>query len=206
MCRKITKNFKNFKNNLPILAIFAYIGVFLYLCTMKRIEYIAPIDYMRGNISGRQSLEYNGAGAYETPIGSKQSADVYAPRIVTMFHADKRTRMKYYSIRTRTSVHMTSALKTSMATMGGAGALYASLLRNKSAQIYSDIVGRWHSDGHGTTLREYFMRTAMDALTAKNANIDFGESVLVVNPWISTSAQNVPISQSVVDKFASILG
>ena len=49
---------------------------------MKRIEFIAPVESMRGNLSGNQSLEYalNNNPAYDAPDGV-QYARNYQPRL-----------------------------------------------------------------------------------------------------------------------------
>lgn len=41
---------------------------------MKRIEFIAPVEAMRGNLSGKQDLLYveNDNKAYEGPVGQTQ--------------------------------------------------------------------------------------------------------------------------------------
>lgn len=172
---------------------------------MKRIIYSAPVESMSGNLSGRQNLTYGGQGveAYDIQTGSRVSADVYQPRIVAA--CGGRWRRNYFSVRTRSTVNMTASARLSMALMGGSGALYAALLSDKTAQIYNDCIAVWTSSGKTETFRAFMIRAIRPALSAKNASITIGDGVVLVNPWVSSATPNVPVSQAVLDKFASVL-
>lgn len=170
---------------------------------MKRIAYIAPVDYIRGNISGRQSLTYSGASAYSIPAGESVAADTYAPRLVAQVYGRFSPRMlRVFQVRTRTTVNMTARHKLNIAIMGGAGAIYASLVNHSDAQIYADIVAAKNAANiKGLTLRQFVMPLVMQGLRSKSAQIGIATGVYIVNPWISEENPNVPVSASILDKF-----
>lgn len=168
----------------------------------KLIEYMAPVDWLVGNLSGNQSKSYgegNTAG-YDVPDGEKESAVGYMPRLVAK--RIWRTKRKYFQIRTKTSVNMTSGTRTTMAVMGGAGAMFASLIRNKSAQIYIDCK---NACPYGETLRSFVFPKLRAGLTAKESSITITDGINIVNPWTSSETPNVQVSQAVLDKFSSVL-
>lgn len=191
----------------PLFAKFAYPQLNLYLCSVKRIAYIAPIDYIRGSLSGPQELKYNGGNAYDLTAGQRVAADTYIPRLVAkLYHAHTAGEFRAFQIRTRNTVNMTASNKLSLAVMGGAGAIYAALLTNKSAQIYSECISAWHAANvTGLEFRGYMMPKIMQGLRNKVANIVITEGVEIVNPWISSSSPNVPVSSAILDKFSSQL-
>ena len=100
---------------------------------------------------------------------------------------------------------MSSTHKHSLALLGGAGALYGALLRQKSAPIYNACVNAWKTNGVGTTLRGYIVPLLIDGLSAKDADIAIADGVTIVNPWISSASPNVPVSSAILDKFNSEL-
>lgn len=179
----------------------------LYLCSVKRIAYIAPIDYIRGSISGTQEIKYNGGDAYSIAVGQRVTADTYIPRLIAkLYHANTAGEFRAFQVRTRSSVNMTASSKLSLAVMGGAGAIYAALLNNKSAQIYADCISAWHAANiRGLEFRGYIMPKIMQGLRNKVAGIVVVEGVEIVNPWISSSTPNVPVSSAILDKFSSLL-
>lgn len=190
-----------------LFAKFAYSRLILYLCGMKRIAYIAPIDYIRGSISGRQSLNYNGGSAYSIPAGQSVTADTYTPRLVAQVYRMYSPRMlRVFQVRTRTTVNMTARHKLNIAVLGGAGAIYASLVNHSDAQIYADIVAAKDAANiKGLTLRQFVMPLVMQGLRIKSARIDIATGIYIVNPWISEESPNVPVSASILDKFRLVL-
>lgn len=86
--------------------------------------------------------------------------------------------------------------------MGGVGALYAALVRDKSAQIYKDCV---RVKPAGKTLRAFLSPILRAGLDAKDAAIVVASGVSIVNPWISSDTPNVPVTAAVLDKFSSEL-
>lgn len=170
---------------------------------MKRIEYICPIDCIHGNISGRQDIEYNGADAYSIPDGSKVSSNNYQARLIA---AGRNTfggyKLRYFSVRTRTTVNMTNRMRLNMALMGGSGALFASLISDKTSAIYAQCVAACPAK---MPLRMFIVPLLRSGLAAKNANIVIANNVSIVNPWVSSDTPNVPVTSAILDKFNSEL-
>lgn len=166
----------------------------------KHIEFNMPVDWMTGNLSGHQSLEYGGGGAaYAQPDGERTSAYNYQPRIIAKrLHRGKRNARSYYQVRTRSTVNMTNGMRLTMAIMGGAGALFASLLRHKDAAIYTQCVSAKPKE---KTLRQFMLPLLMSGLSDKVASIAIADGVSVVNPWVSSDTPNIQVSTSVLDKF-----
>lgn len=178
--------------------LFGGLQIILYLCSMKRIEYAMPIDCMRGNLSGRQDLVYDGKRAYSIAVGDEVSADSYQPRIVAKFMKSGRRDLRYFQVRTNTTINMSASMQLNLALMGGAGALFASLVRSKESQIYSDCLGLVPA---GKTLRAFMIPLLREGLRAKNTHIAIGNGVYIVNPWTTDETPNVPIEQTLIVKF-----
>lgn len=157
-----------------------------------------PIDYMRGSISGRQNIEYDGARAYDLQDGERVSADSYQPRLIARIKEDKYGVVRFFQVRTRTTVNMSGAMRLSMAVMGAAGALFASLLNHKDANIYAQCVA---AKPKGVSLREFVMPLLMRGLSDKDEHITIAANIYIVNPWVSSDAPNVPVRQEIIDKF-----
>lgn len=173
---------------------------------MKQIEFMNPVRWMRGNLSGRQDIEYNGGRGYSAPTNQKTSADAYQPRLIAkVIQPYSRKRKKYFQVRTRTSVNMTAANRANLATMGGAGALFASLVSDKTSSIYTACVQAWTMSGVGNTLRAFMFPLLRAGLAAKDETIVIANGVSIVNPWVSSATPNVPVSQDILTKFASQL-
>lgn len=86
--------------------------------------------------------------------------------------------------------------------MGGVGAIIASIMRDKSAQIYKDCE---RVKPAKDTLRAFLSPILRAGLDAKNAVIVVADGVSIVNPWISSDTPNVPVSAAILDKFSSEL-
>ena len=156
---------------------------------------------MRGNISGRQDITYDGAAkAYDVPVGDISHALDYKPIVVARYI--QRTGLRNFQVRTRTTVNMTQAVKYNLARMGGAAAIFAALISDKTAPIYTDCV---RVCPRTMTLREFVFPLIRQGLAAKDAHLTIANGVYIVNPWVSSDAPNVPISQAIIDKFASVL-
>lgn len=172
---------------------------------MKRIEYISPVDYIRGNISGRQSLTY-GEGetrAYGAPSGEKTAANGYQPRLVAkVAHLYEPWRIKYFQVRTRSSINMTAAMRHNLALMGGVGALVGWLLRHKESEIYAACLAACPKHCSVRQLVSPALRAGLDQ---KSAIITIADGVTIVNPWVSSETPNVPVTAEVLAKFSSEL-
>lgn len=159
---------------------------------------------MRGSLSGNQSLQYGGVSAYDIDKGERVSADAYQPRVIAkVLRAPYATRRRYFQIRTRTTVNMSPAMRTTLAVMGGAGAIFAALLRDKDAAIYRQCVNACPKH---MTLRQFVLLPVMAGLRTKSARLTISDGLYIVNPWTSSEMPNVIVPGNIITKFASELG
>lgn len=183
----------------------------------KRIDFIAPFDGLRGNVSGRQDLVYaeNDNKAFEAPQGRTNYARNYKPRYVSAKRASD-GRM-YFSLRTKNAVNLSARSMQAMALLGGTGAIYAAIvnndtLRNGVELVYRFLIDRTRQGLPGgipldTTFRQYASDVIRRALESKANTITFAggagvQPVLVNNPWVSGgTGEAISISQTVFVQF-----
>lgn len=184
---------------------------------MKRIEFIAPVEAMRGNLSGKQDgLVYPQADnkAYESPVGSVNYAKNYRPSFIGAKRA--KDGLKYFSVKTKTAIHLTTKSKKQMAVLGGAGACFAAIMANPTQSMNVDAAYRYAYglDRPTESLRQWLMKKIMKALTLRNAKLFTlqytaqGAEVSVSNPWIELgdTTTRCRISGEVLDRFYTELG
>lgn len=157
-----------------------------------------PIAGLSGNISGRQDLDYDGVGAYETTAPTMASN--YSPRLVAF--QSLRRRNKYFCVRTRYTANITERSRLNLALMGGSGAIYSAIVRDKSSAIYAQCVA---AKPRQLTLRAFLIPLLRAGLSGKVENIAIADGLSIVNPWVSSAAPSVQVPQDVLDKFAPIL-
>lgn len=176
----------------------------------KRVSYEAGWGELRGNVSGSQKLQYptNNQGAYESVSGQKNYASNYKPRVIISKRAA--TGELYFSIRKKTANHLTAKSKKAMALLGGAGAIYAAIL--KSQTLLPGIQLQYQKVqelGDIRTFRQYVMDKVRAGLIAHAATFDFtgpATAVSVDNPWGKfTGALNIQVGDNIRVKFWSEL-
>lgn len=179
---------------------------------MKRIEFIAPVEAMRGNLSGKQDLRYaeNNNKAYDGPLGSVNYARNYSPRFVGAKIA--KNGHKYFTVRTKSANHLTTRAKKAMALMGGTGALYASIVKDKSSQLYQQLYAQWVrfvDMGSTNSFRKSLSDAIRSALESKSEKITYAGPNGVIqfnNPWIaSEQTPDATLNNAIIWKFASEL-
>ena len=175
---------------------------------MKRIEFIAPVEAMRGNLSGAQKLEYptDNQGAYDGPVGSVNYARNYGARFIGAKIA--KSGKKYFTVRTKTANHLTAKAKRQMALLGGTGAMVGAILHNKSAALYTSLFAMYlkiQELGDTRSFRKYLSDGIMAGLAAKSAAIVFSgplSPIYIDNPWnTNETTPNVQVSQAILVKF-----
>lgn len=162
---------------------------------MKRIEFIAPVEAMRGNLSGNQNLLYakNDNKAFEAPNG-KQYARNYTPRFV----GSKRSsdNLKFFTVRTKNAVQLDSFTRANMALLGASGALFAYYTRPDGAVDLGKlgfILARKQSTGDvaaSVTLRQFVMgeiRAMLQNKADTRIVTDGVNTVTIGNPWTSVT-------------------
>ena len=175
---------------------------------MKRIEFLAPVEAIRGNLSGRQDLQYaeNDNPAFEAPDNKKNYARNYKPRFIgAKISASGKL---YYQVKTKSCSHKTLAYRRQMSVMGGAGAIYASILRQKSSTLFATLETAYAKLPvmiRKPSFRKWIMNNLMDVLVAKSqawtATIS-GTSITINNPWVSNSqTSGAEITNDVIGKF-----
>lgn len=185
---------------------------------MKRIEFIAPVEAMRGNLSGKQELEYplNQNPAFYAPTG-KHYATNYQPRFIGAKRASDN--LKYFAVRTKSAINMTTKSILAMAALGAAGAIVGAILADKSSALYIALQDAYAStkpmqDGKAISFRKWLTSAYVGQLKAKapmlfrtyNNNGTPG-FIFINNPFVSggTATYDVTISNDVLVKFWSIL-
>lgn len=167
-----------------------------------RIKYYFPVEWLSGNLSGRQFLAYgeDDAKAYACPDGANAATN-YQPRVIAAIRERKNAR--YYMVRTRSTTNWTDISRLSVAALGGAGAIYSAIVRDKTSAIYKDFADVLPSSGAGT-LRKMIVPPLVAMLSQRLQSVTI-EGVTVTNPWVHTGTQTVTISQAIIDKFKSVL-
>lgn len=187
----------------------------------KLIEFIAPVESIRGNMSGRQDLVYaeNDNKAFEAPQGQVNYARNYTPRFVGAKRA--RDGRKYFSVRTKNGVNLSPKSMKAMALLGGTGAIYAAIvnsdtLRNGVEMVYRFLIDRTRQGISGgipidTTFRQYVSGVVRSALERKANTITFAggagvQPVNINNPWVAGgSGTAISIAQMVLVQFWTLL-
>lgn len=178
---------------------------------MKRIEFIAPVEAVRGNLSGTQDLRYalNNNKAYEAPAGQRNYARNYRASFIGAKRASDG--LKYFSVRTKSCTNVTAKWLKAGAILGGAGAIFADIMRNKTGELYNDLYAQWlelNSLGNKKSFRKSVMDTIMSGLRNKVAEIVYAGprgGVTIDNPWVkvvvSPQTFNVYVTPAVLFKF-----
>lgn len=168
---------------------------------MKRIEFVAPVESMRGNLSGNQVLEYaeNNNPAFDAPTGV-QYARNYQPRFIGAKRSA--TGKKYFQIKTKSATRINAGSKLKMALLGGTGAVRAAILTDATKRATVEAVyaaAKAQGKTSAKTVEKYAYDVIYEALLSKSIMIQFfatGVPTLTIqNPWVYTNQQGgVPIT------------
>lgn len=178
---------------------------------MRTIQFIAPVESMRGNLSGKQDLAYNpdNSKAFEAAEG-KQFANNYLTRYVGARRAA--TGKNFFAVKQRSAVNINTNTLLNMATTGAIGAMYADIL--KSPTILARLQYSWKEYFHSKkTFRawtyEYLAVMLRTKVPAVNMGHDQeGNIIYVGNPWNfdSTTPYIPAVSTEILVKFWLQLG
>lgn len=164
----------------------------------KKIIYLAPVDSMSGNLSGRQTLRYakNNNPAWDAPEG-QQYAKNYKPRFVASVRA--KDGLQTFSTKTKSAVRLDKVSRRRMAAMAFSQAfLDHSTERNAwpltvistVQQIYAAARQRDAS----LTWRKFFSKPIYEMLVNRRAFVviegtPYGlNDVTVYNPFVNTDS------------------
>lgn len=176
----------------------------------KIIEFIAPVEAMRGDLSGGQKLRYGANGdsdAFTNPGSAKNYSAKYIGNRSTLFGRNR----KGFSLKRRST--FASASKEPAAFLGGAAsfAYHAKGTLAIAAQLM-DVYDAARAAGktYGMNMRGWLTKTVYPQLVAKQATITVAEgslSVSMKNPWVSGgTGTEVTVPANIVTKFSSYLG
>lgn len=183
---------------------------------MKRIEFIAPVEAMRGNLSrGKQTLLYaeNNNPAWDAPVDKRSYARNYQP----IFVGAKRSRdgHKYFSVKTKTATLITAAAKLNMALLAASSEL-ANVL-NRDMQMVTALQTLFVANHpNGWTFKRWMMYYIREGLKTKK-HISFPgyqqlSAVHVINPYVTAAGPSDAYSvndyfpKALIYKFALQLG
>lgn len=175
---------------------------------MKRIEFIQPVESMRGSFGTKQDLKYpaNDNKAFEAPEDKRSYARNYQPTFIGAKIA--RNGLKYFSVKTKSAVRNTDKWRMAAALQGGMGAIVGILLVQST--ILVDNVRNYFNNvvlaaDPSVTFRKWASAIIRKALAAKQAVITFYTGVTIANPWVSDD-YDFTINPQVIVKFFPQLG
>lgn len=191
----------------------------------RRIEFLAPVEAMRGNLSGKQVLKYptKDNSAWEAPSDKRSYATNYNTRYVGS--KVSATGLKHFSVRQRSAIMNSPAQRQAQALLGASKLLTDAVLKNIqwTVTIVRNFTEFWRegnydamqpafiSSDRGATLpatiRRYFMRNIRELLLQPQADLltfvpRTGSNMLLSNPWNQSSnasayTPNLPQAQLV---------
>lgn len=183
---------------------------------MKRIEFIAPVEAMRGNLSGKQRLLYaeHNNPAWDAPDG-KHYARNYKPRFI----GAKRSAsgLTYFTTRTKHAITNTEASRLVQATMPAAAALYDNIIHNLTwVAPFMNLYNLSAAKANGDSLYKWCCDTAVSAIKRKAVSVIYTEydqaagvmrRMRFTNPFVNGSGITEPnefpedFDSAVLDKF-----
>lgn len=178
---------------------------------MKRIEFIAPVESMRGNLSGNQSLMYavNDNPAYEAPDGV-QYARNYQPRFIGAKRGSDG--LKYFAVRTKTATNLKATTRRAMAVVGVTAAIRSALMSAHAAdyakmqQAFEYLKAKGQLPEGQDTFKKWFDANVKSMLLYKRETWSFTQasiSFTLHNPYDLASADALVIKQATWIKFAA---
>lgn len=195
---------------------------------MKRIEFIAPVEALRGNMSGSQTLVYaqNDNPAYDAPEG-RQYARNYKPRYIGFRRA--KDGAVYFGVKRKTATKINRASKITMAALGSIQDLKNTFKNEQITTTIGPLTGTYWSflilayqtavyDGEvesGVGLDKWvdgqmvdMMRYRQSDITLRfkiNPNQPTYYSLIISNPYASYDENQLPITQRNFVKFNPVL-
>lgn len=142
---------------------------------MRRIEFIAPVEAMRGNLSGKQRLLYadHNNPAWDAPQG-KHYARNYKPRFIGAKRSA--TGMTYFTTRTKHAINNTEASRLVQATMPAAAALYDNIIHNLTwVAPFQRLYNLSAAKANGDSLYKWCCDTAVSAFKRKAVSVIYTE-------------------------------
>ncbi len=176
----------------------------------KRARFIAPVEVLQGNLSGKQDLKYpsNDKKAYEAPAGVNYARN-YTARYIGAYRA--KDGLKYFAVKQRSAVKISASTKLIMALLGATQSMIA-VLKKDSAFMVKMVASLVAAKAQGfveesTTIEKYMRDMIRTALASKKKYISWTQSAagtpVCTNPFVYISGAGVDVK--VVELSAKIL-
>lgn len=159
---------------------------------MRRIEFLAPVAAMRGNLTGSQKLTYptQNNSAWQAPEGKKS----YATNYDTRYIGNKRAQdgYTYFGVKQRNAVNLSPAVRKQMAVLSCASEIANVLNRDLEAiAAIQDLFLASPEHEEGWSKKRWMTQFIREALAAKK-HISFPATgslaaFFVKNPFIDGS-------------------
>lgn len=155
---------------------------------MKSIEFLAPVEAMRGNLSGNQKLLYptQNNSAWDAPSDKRNYATNYQPRYIGAKRA--RDGKKYFATKKRSAVTMSPKMRKNMAVLSCSSVL-ANIIMDDLTN-FTELQNRWlNSYEHkqlNWTFKHWLLEPIKTALLSKNNivyNAPGASSIVYDNPF-----------------------
>ena len=178
---------------------------------MKRIEFIAPVESMRGNLSGSQELVYreNNNPAYDAPDGDAHALN-YQPRFVGA--KVSKSGLKYFAVRTKSTTKLTNKSRMAMAVLGVTAAMKSAMKTSHTADWAKLQQAYVYQKEHGIEVPETFDKWVNkifgDMLRYHQEKFSFNQAsiaVTVYNPY-ENHTNALIIKNTIWLKFHEVLG
>lgn len=157
---------------------------------MKVIEFIAPVEAMRGNLSGKQSLEYPNENnrAWDAPSDKREYARNYQPRFIGS--KVSKTGKKYFSVRTKSAVLMSPAVREQQAVLSMSSVIANILMQDLAVvSALQALYMAYHKDNW--TFKRWLMDNIKGGLRNKKTIVFPSQgqlaAIYVKNPYINTT-------------------
>lgn len=178
---------------------------------MRVIEFLAPVQSMRGKMSGNQVLDYptNDNSAWDAPAGKTSYARNYQTRYVGAKRSS--SGLNYFSVRTKSAVANTALTRLQQAALGASRVIYKQLSADiANVQIFMQIAK--NSGGRYKTISGCICEYIIRGLKQRGNSFVIGNpmdlpanKVVVANPWgyedAPIGAKTVTIPQEMFIKF-----
>lgn len=176
---------------------------------MKRIEFIAPVDAMRGNLSGNKTpLVYNPDNnpAWGAPNDVRSYALNYQPQFIG---AKRSNGLKFFQVKTRSAVTMTSAMREQCALLSAQSGVSYQI--QHTIEGLADVQAQYEHSQYkefGWTFNRYLQTFIRAGLREKTPSFFFNaagfSSVRYNNPFTKSSIPgsiDIELSSDILVKF-----
>lgn len=175
---------------------------------MRKIEFLAPVEAMRGNLSGSQRLTYptQNNRAWDSPSNKRNYATNYGTRYIGNKRAQ--TGKKFFAVKTKTAVTMSPKMREQQAVLS-VGSVMANLIMADLRTLVA-LQQLWSISpefSQGWSFKRWISVYTRNGLKSKR-HIVFPTTgsqaaIIFVNPYITAAAPSQ--AYSVNDRFPSDL-